>query len=72
MLPKKENYLRDECYNVLSMVGMQEHMDDSARFLSYGVLSPRLTGLHSLIRTKKHIWQFFSEIFTDDISCFVQ
>lgn len=36
MLPKKEGYLRDECYRVLSMVGMQEHMDESAQFLSYG------------------------------------
>ena len=36
MLPKKENYLREECRNVLAMVGMQDHMDDSARFLSYG------------------------------------
>ena len=35
-LPKKKSYLREECREILKLVGMEEKMDDTAALLSYG------------------------------------
>lgn len=36
MLPKPKRYLWDECLQVLSMVGMEDKMDEIAALMSYG------------------------------------
>lgn len=36
MLPKKYGFMREECRQILDMVGMADKMDDIASFLSYG------------------------------------
>lgn len=35
-LPKKKSYLREECREILKLVGMEEKMDETAALLSYG------------------------------------
>ena len=36
MLPRKADFLRKEAEEILALVGMDKHMDEQARFLSYG------------------------------------